>query len=162
MLCEAANPLGIQVVILDAENSPAKQVNAKTSHIDGSFIDEDKILELAREVDILMVEIEHVNTHILEKIATEGVEITGQDGKRKTKKVEVQPSRRTIRTIQDKFLQKKHFISNGVSTVPSKEVESNLDALHAIGQEYGYPFMLKAYDGRGQCRRTNETLANSY
>jgi phosphoribosylaminoimidazole carboxylase len=166
MLCEAANPLGIKVVILDAENSPAKQVNAKNSHIDGSFTDEDKILELAREVDILTVEIEHVNTYILEKIAMEGVEVVGQDGKRRTKKVEVQPSWRTIRTIQDKFLQKKHFISNGVSTVPSKDVESNSDALHAIGQEYGYPFMLKAkkdaYDGRGQYRSTNWAIAESY
>lgn len=60
MLCEAANPLGIKVIILDAENSPAKQVNARSSHIDGSFIDAEKIRELARKVDILTVEIEHV------------------------------------------------------------------------------------------------------
>ena len=153
MLCEAANPLGIKVVILDAENSPAKQVNAKNEHINGSFVDEEKILELARKVDVLTVEIEHVNTHVLEKIATEGVEFVGQDGKKAIKTVEVQPSWKTIRTIQDKFLQKKHFIANGVSTVPSKEVESNPGALHAVGLEYGYPFMLKAkkdaYDGRG-------------
>ncbi|PMD32810.1 Phosphoribosylaminoimidazole carboxylase [Hyaloscypha variabilis F] len=153
MLCEAANPLGIKVIILDAENSPAKQVNAKNEHINGSFVDEEKILELARKVDVLTVEIEHVNTHVLEKIATEGVEFVGQDGKKAIKTVEVQPSWKTIRTIQDKFLQKKHFIANGVSTVPSKEVESNPGALHAVGLEYGYPFMLKAkkdaYDGRG-------------
>jgi phosphoribosylaminoimidazole carboxylase len=153
MLCEAANPLGIKVIILDAENSPAKQVNAKNAHIDGSFVDEAKILELARQVDVLTVEIEHVNTQVLEKIATEGVEVIGENGEKTMKKVEVQPSWKTIRTIQDKFLQKVHFIANEVSTVASKEVESNPAALHAIGLEYGYPFMLKAkkdaYDGRG-------------
>jgi phosphoribosylaminoimidazole carboxylase len=153
MLCEAANPLGIKVVILDAKNSPAKQVNAKNEHINGSFIDEEKILELAKKVDVLTVEIEHVNTHVLEKIATEGVEVVGDDGETTVRRVEVQPSWKTIRTIQDKFLQKKHFIANGVSTVLSKEVDSNPGALHAIGLEFGYPFMLKAkkdaYDGRG-------------
>jgi phosphoribosylaminoimidazole carboxylase len=75
MLCEAANPLGVKVVILDAENSPAKQVNAKNAHINGSFIDAEKIRELAREVDILTVEIEHVDTQVLEEIAENGVEI---------------------------------------------------------------------------------------
>lgn len=64
MLCEAANPLGINVVILDADNSPAKQVNARNAHINGSFVDAEKIRELARQVDILTVEIEHVVSHI--------------------------------------------------------------------------------------------------
>jgi phosphoribosylaminoimidazole carboxylase len=42
MLCEA-NPLGIKVVIHDTHNSPAKQVNAKSSHIDGLFVNPKKI-----------------------------------------------------------------------------------------------------------------------
>jgi phosphoribosylaminoimidazole carboxylase len=33
MLCEAAGQLGVKVVVLDAQNSPAKQVNARNSHI---------------------------------------------------------------------------------------------------------------------------------
>src|SRR3954453_1978343 len=89
MLCEAANPLGIKIIILDAENSPAKQVNAKQPHVDGSFVDPEKIRELARQVDILTVEIEHVDTHVLEEIAEKGVEVVGKDGKKKVKRVEV-------------------------------------------------------------------------
>ncbi|KUJ18671.1 Phosphoribosylaminoimidazole carboxylase [Mollisia scopiformis] len=153
MLCEAANPLGIKIVILDAEKSPAKQVNAKNDHIDGSFIDAEKIRELARQVDILTVEIEHVDTVVLEEIAERGVEILGADGKKTVKKVEVQPSWRTIRTIQDKFLQKDHLAENGVRTAISKAVQSTEEDLQAFGREMGYPFMLKArkdaYDGRG-------------
>jgi phosphoribosylaminoimidazole carboxylase len=138
MLCEAANPLGINVVVLDQENSPAKRVTAG-SHINGSFTDPEKIRELAGRVELLTVEIEHVDTEVLEELANEGVEI--------------QPSWRTIRTIQDKFLQKSHLEKNGVSTAVSKEVVSNEAGLQEIGKELGFPFMLKsrkdAYDGRG-------------
>jgi len=153
MLCEAANPLGISVTILDAENSPAKQVNAKVPHVDGSFIDPEKIRELARKVDILTVEIEHVDTHILEEIAEKGVETVGEDGKKTTKKVEVQPSWKTIRTIQDKYLQKDHLTKNGIHTAISRAVGSGEKDLQDFGRDFGYPFMLKArkdaYDGRG-------------
>ncbi|KAH6665973.1 hypothetical protein B0J14DRAFT_660108 [Halenospora varia] len=151
MLCEAANPLGVKIVVLDAEGSPAKQVNAKNAHIDGSFIDAEKIRELARQVDILTVEIEHVDTYVLEEIAEKGIEVTKADGSKYMKKVEVQPSWRTIRTIQDKYLQKDHLVQNGVHTVISRAVETN--ELSQFGDELGYPFMLKArkdaYDGRG-------------
>ncbi|KAE8449412.1 hypothetical protein EG329_008313 [Mollisiaceae sp. DMI_Dod_QoI] len=153
MLCEAANPLGIKVVILDADKSPAKQVNAKNEHIDGSFVDAEKIRELARQVDILTVEIEHVDTVVLEEISEDGVEIIGPDGRKSVRRVEVQPSWKTIRTIQDKFLQKDHLAKNNVRTAISKAVQSTQEDLEAFGKEMGYPFMLKArkdaYDGRG-------------
>jgi len=153
MLNEDANRLGIRIIILDAEKSPAKQINANESHINGSFTDPEKIRELARQVDILTVEIEHVDTQVLEEIAEKGVEVTGADGKKSLKRVEVQPSWRTIRVIQDKFLQKGHLEKNGVPTALSQSLESTEQALKAFGEEHGYPFMLKArkdaYDGRG-------------
>jgi phosphoribosylaminoimidazole carboxylase len=153
MLCEAANPLGIKIIILDADNSPAKQVNAKQPHVDGSFVDPEKIRELARQVNILTVEIEHVDTEVLEEIAETGVEIVGEDGKKELRRVEVQPSWRTIRMIQDKFNQKGHLAKNGVPTTFSKALESTDYALQEFGDTYGFPYMLKArkdaYDGRG-------------
>lgn len=152
MLCEAAGPLGIKIVVLDAENSPAKQVNARNSHVDGSFVDANKIRQLAMQCDILTVEIEHVDTHVLEEIAEKGIEIK-IDGKMTWKKVEVQPSWRTLRTIQDKYLQKSHLIMNGVAVAESMEVESTTMSLAKVEKAYGYPYMLKAkkdaYDGRG-------------
>lgn len=148
MLCEAANPLGISVTILDAPASPAKQVNAKVPHVDGSFTSREKILELAKQVDILTVEIEHVDTEVLEEIAEKGVQV---DGKRKS--VQIQPSWRTIRVIQDKYAQKDHLVKAGVNVAESRAVESNAAALREVGNKFGYPFMLKArrdaYDGRG-------------
>jgi len=149
MLCEAANPLGISVKVLDAENSPAKQVNARSSHISGSFTDPEKIRELAKQVDILTVEIEHVDTEVLEEIAEHGVKM--EDGT--MKKVQVQPSWRTIRVIQDKFAQKDHLTKAGVRTAKSMAVKSTKEALQEVGKQLGYPYMLKArrdaYDGRG-------------
>src|SRR6266487_4655462 len=141
MLCEAAGPLGIKVVILDFDHSPAKQVNARNKHIDGSFTDKDKIRELARQCDILTVEIEHVDTYILEEIADNGVEVV-VDGKTTRRTVEIQPSWRTLRVIQDKFLQKQHLAMNGVSIAESRAVESNAQDLKEVGAKYGYPFML--------------------
>lgn len=68
MLVEAAHRLNITTVILDAENSPAKQINALHSHVTGSFASADHIRELAKECDIITYEIEHIDTKVLEEI----------------------------------------------------------------------------------------------
>jgi len=68
--------------------------------------------------------------------------------------VKLQPSWKTIRVIQDKYLQKAHLIEAGVSTTETLPViSSTRECLAEIGSMLGYPFMLKsrtlAYDGRG-------------
>jgi phosphoribosylaminoimidazole carboxylase len=151
MLQEQALLLGIELVILDEERCPARQINQNDKHVTGSFRDPEKIRELARRCDVLTVEIEHINTIVLEEIATVGVSVGGQ-----LKKVPVHPSWETLRLIQDKYLQKEHFIKAGIPTAPQLKVTSGasmLDSLQEAGQTFGYPFMLKArkesYDGRG-------------
>ncbi|KAL9025257.1 MAG: hypothetical protein Q9196_005887 [Gyalolechia fulgens] len=145
MLTEAATRRNIKIITLDAKNSPAKQINASSLHIDGSFADPDAIRQLAERCDVLTVEIEHVNTDVLEDIAT-GVNCTQR---------EVQPSWRTIRTIQDKPVQKEHLRSHNIPTAPSVVLNEpcSKEELEKIGMQLGFPFMLKsrteAYDGRG-------------
>ncbi|PWW72817.1 phosphoribosylaminoimidazole carboxylase [Tuber magnatum] len=141
MLVEAAHRLNLQTVILDAPKSSAKQINALHAHIDGSFSEPKAIQKLAEECDVLTVEIEHVDTKVLEELEA-------------SYKVEVQPSWKTIRTVQDKYVQKYHLASKGVATAESLSVESNTPVhLEDIGRKLGYPYMLKArtlaYDGRG-------------
>lgn len=68
--------------------------------------------------------------------------------------IQLQPSWRTVRVIQDKFLQKSHVSEAGVPVAESVSVEENTpEYLQKIGAKFGYPFMLKsrtlAYDGRG-------------
>lgn len=145
MLTEAANRLNIRTVTLDADNAPAKQINANAPHVRGSFTDPDAIRKLAERCDVMTVEIEHVNTHVLEEIS-EGINATSR---------EVQPSWRTIRTIQDKYLQKEYLETNQIPTALSRPLHEPCrnEDLENFGAEFGYPFMLKsrteAYDGRG-------------
>ncbi|CUM46669.1 phosphoribosylaminoimidazole carboxylase [Debaryomyces fabryi] len=141
MIVEAAHRLNIKTIILDAPNSPAKQINALDEHVDGSFSDAKSIMELARKCDILTVEIEHVDANAL------------QEAKNKYG-VEIYPLPETIKMIQDKYLQKEHLIEHGIEVTESIDVkENNVETLTEIGNKFQYPFMLKsrtlAYDGRG-------------
>ena len=122
-------------------------------HIDGSFKDPEAVRALAKECQILTVEIEHVDTDVLEDIA-EGSHTEGKWQTDVGNKVEVQPSYKTIRTIQNKYIQKKHLAAHDIATTKSVPLSQNdLQELEKAAKEVGYPFMLKsmteAYDGRG-------------
>ncbi|KAF2273885.1 phosphoribosylaminoimidazole carboxylase [Westerdykella ornata] len=139
MLIEAANRLNIQVNVLDVEGAPAKQVSSHDGHIAGSFKDAAAVKRLAQASDVVTVEIEHVDTHMLENVSGE---------------VTVEPSWRTLRIIKDKFAQKQHLKSHGVAVAESVDLEGKgMEGLKEVGTEFGYPYMLKskteAYDGRG-------------
>ena len=153
MLTEAANRLNIKVVILDVDNSPAKQINAHADHVTGSFTDAQAIRQLAQKCDVLTIEIEHVDTDVLEDLS-DGTETREDWRLRRGRKIEVHPNWRTIRVIQDKFKQKEHLISHGIATAKSEALETGtLEEVADIGRKFGYPLMLKArtdaYDGRG-------------
>lgn len=139
MLIEAANRLNIQVNVLDAAASPAKQISAHDDHVEGSFRDAAAVKKLAQGCDVVTVEIEHVDTHMLEEVAGE---------------VNVEPSWKTLRIIKDKYAQKEHLKSHGVAVAESVDLErKGVEGLKEVGRSHGYPFMLKskteAYDGRG-------------
>ena len=146
MLAHPAALLGIQLLILDSgPYTPAKQVITPapgTSHIDGPFTSESHIRQLAQACDVLTVEIEHVNTDVLEQVEKEGL-------------CEVQPSPQTIRLIQDKYLQKKHLAERGIPVAPFEALPPNptVQDVTAVLGRLGAPVMLKArtlaYDGRG-------------
>ncbi|PIA96202.1 phosphoribosylaminoimidazole carboxylase [Cercospora beticola] len=139
MLAEAANLLEIKVNFLDAAGSSAKQVSGHDGHVEGSFKDKDAIQKLAEKSDVITVEIEHVDTEMLKEVADT---------------VDVQPSWQTIRTIQDKYVQKLHLEKNGVAAAQFQALSApTLQEMDRVGTELGLPFMLKcrrdAYDGRG-------------
>ncbi len=147
MLAHPASLLGIPLLILDSGSStPAKQVSLPpaphTAHPDGAFTSAPHIRQLAEDCDLLTVEIEHVDTTVLEKVEKEGL-------------CEVQPSWKTIRLIQDKYLQKKHLEENGIAVGPFLAVRPNPmeEDWKEITKKLGLPLMLKsrtmAYDGKG-------------
>ena len=140
MFVESANRLNIQCNILDAENSPAKQISAHDDHVTGSFKEREAVRELAKKCDVITAEIEHVDTYALEEIASQ---------------VKIEPSWQAIRTIQNKFNQKEHLAKHGIPMAEHRElVENTPEQLAKAGEELGYPLMLKsktmAYDGRGE------------
>jgi phosphoribosylaminoimidazole carboxylase len=145
MLAASASLLNIPVVILDlGPQAPAKQILAPTvphlAHVDGSFTDPEKIRELAAKVDVLTVEIEHVNVDVLEEV-------------QHSCSVEVHPDPSTIRIIQDKFRQKEHLLSHSFPVASFLPVEPTAEGITDAAANLGLPLMLKsktlAYDGRG-------------
>ena len=64
----------------------------------------------------------------------------------------MRPSPGVIRIIQDKFMQKQHFAKHGVALGQFMDAP-DAASLAAVGEELGYPYMLKArkgaYDGKG-------------
>ena len=163
MLIEAASRLNIKVLALDpSANAPAKQISS-AAHLDGSFSDAAKIHELAGQVDVLTVEIEHVDAGALADLKSEG---------RSGKGVQVHPSPAVILTIQDKYQQKLHLVQKKLPVADFLPVEGRSDSdaleksiLQAI-DSFGLPLMLKsrtqAYDGKGNyLLRTQDDIRNA-
>ncbi|OQR87072.1 phosphoribosylaminoimidazole carboxylase [Achlya hypogyna] len=146
MMGYAAHRLGVRLVCLDpqGEESPAGQV---TSAVAGSFTDAAAIERLAADVDVLTVEIEHVNAATLRALQTSHP------------KLQIHPSPDTIALIQDKFAQKQFCRDVDVPLGPFTVIDSVADAV-AAGARFGYPFMLKSrhwsYDGKGNAVVANE------
>ncbi|ORY79925.1 phosphoribosylaminoimidazole carboxylase [Protomyces lactucae-debilis] len=142
MLQQPASRMGIELVFLDPEaDSPAKQICASDKHVVGKFTDEASIRELAQKCDLITVEIEHVNTEVLQALK--------QEGKR------IYPDPDDLALIKDKFLQKEQLktILGEKAVAEQYAVASDATSLQALGEKIGYPYVLKsrtdAYDGRG-------------
>ena len=103
MLAEAAAPLGVEVIVLDpTPQCPASLVARK--QIVGEFDDSDALGELAEASDALTFEIELADPDLLESVADEY-------------DVPVNPDPATLRTIQDKLVQKE-ALADAVIPVP--------------------------------------------
>ncbi|NHN62344.1 5-(carboxyamino)imidazole ribonucleotide synthase [Haloarcula sp. JP-Z28] len=141
MLGEAAAPLGLELLVTDpTPDCPAAPV--VRDQIVGDFDEAATLRELAERADYLTFEIELADPDVLERVAEE----TGTP---------VHPAPETLRTIQDKLVQKRRLSDAGVP-VPEFRAVDTADDLREACEELGYPAMLKArtggYDGRGNIR----------
>lgn len=137
MLTLAAKTLGFKVVVIDpGANCPASQVGAE--QIVGDPYDPATIKELASHADIITIEIEHLDTKTLEDLENTGVKVS--------------PSAKTIKLIQDKYLQKKKLFESGIPVAPFVEITDEASACDAL-DNFGGKMLIKtrhgAYDGRG-------------
>ncbi len=139
MLSLAAHNWDLTTWALDTSNTfPAGPV---VSHfIEGNFKDFDDVYNFGKQVDVLTIEIEHVNTDALLKLEEEGVK--------------VHPSPKALNIIKDKGLQKEFYKNNNLPTSPFALWESG-EAIKAAlkNGKLQYPFVQKSreagYDGKG-------------
>jgi 5-(carboxyamino)imidazole ribonucleotide synthase len=137
MLGEAAAPLGVDLLVSDpTPDCPASPV--ARDQIDGDFDDPETIRRLADRADVLTFEIELADPDVLDAVRDEFG-------------VPVHPAPDTLRTIQDKLVQKRTLAQAGVPVPEFVAVDDETDLQEAVERFGGV--MLKArqggYDGRG-------------
>ncbi len=135
MLIQEAVNFNIHISVLDPSvNAPCADL--ANNFVVGNFSDYQTVLDFGKTVDVLTIEIEHVNIDALEELERLG------------KKVFPRPQ--ALRTIQDKGLQKQFYKANNIPTAPFHLIDNAEDAL--LFKEKG-PFMQKlrkgGYDGKG-------------
>ena len=127
----------MRLTVLDP--TPGCPASVAATQVVGSFTDAAAVAAFADTVDVLTVEIEHVDVASLAAVEAAG-------------RVLVVPSSRTVGLIQDKYAQKVHFQDFGVALAPFAPLHTPSDVTDAA-HRFGYPLLFKrrrgAYDGRG-------------
>ncbi len=139
MFSLAAHNWDVETWALDASRSfPTGPV---CSHfVEGNFNNYDDVYAFGKKVDVLTIEIEHVNTDALLRLEAEGVK--------------VHPAPAQLNLIKDKGLQKGFYLKNNLPTSDFQLFESG-EAIQAALQtgQISYPFVQKSrtagYDGKG-------------
>lgn len=134
MMAEAAPALGLHVTVLDP--TPECPASTFAAQIVGDFDDLEKLAALARDSDVVTLDIEAVSAACLEALERSGVRVA--------------PSAKVLGTIQDKLQQKRFLRDHGLPTSDFVAVDAgDLSAL----LDFGIPCVMKArrhgYDGRG-------------
>jgi 5-(carboxyamino)imidazole ribonucleotide synthase len=135
MLVQAARELGVECLVLDAEEScPASQLGAR--QVVGSLFDGAALRELVTRSSLTTFEIESTDVAVLAELEAAGHVI--------------RPTPATLGLIQDKLLQKQFLKSHGIATSPFVAMERP-SAGEVLG--FGLPAVQKlrrgGYDGRG-------------
>lgn len=139
MLALAAANWDVQTWMLDVSNTFPAAAHC-TKFVEGSFKNYDDVYNFGQQVDVLTIEIEHVNTAALLQLEKEG------------KKIHPSPSKLNI--IKDKGLQKQFYSKHNLPT-SAYELYDDIDAVKAAikAEKIAFPFVQKArtagYDGKG-------------
>ncbi|CAH1001260.1 N5-carboxyaminoimidazole ribonucleotide synthase [Neolewinella maritima] len=139
MLCQAATPWHLPTYVLDSsEQFPAAPY--ATVFQTGSFRDYGDVMAFGRGLDVLTIEIEHIDTRALHELEQSGVR--------------VYPQPHIIDLIKDKGLQKQFYADHGIATTDFQLFDSKQDVISAVNAgAVTIPFVQKSrtggYDGQG-------------
>ena len=144
MMTVAAKQMGFYVTVLDpTPGSPAAQV--ADNQIVAAFDDSDAIRAMAAEADVITYEFEHIDSATLLALEAAGYP--------------VYPTPKILRVIQNKRMQKEALVKAAIPVAPFLSV-TGLQSATLAGEQFGYPFLLKActggYDGKGNVLVRNE------
>ncbi len=139
MMAVTARQMGYRIVVLDpSPRCPTAQVSDGV--VVGALDDLDAARHLARQVDVITLDTEHVPADVLAELHTIAP---------------VRPGAEVLRTIQDRLVQKSFLDGLGVAQAKWAPV-GNADELAAGLAKVGAPAILKVrragYDGKGQVR----------
>ena len=140
MLANDAYRLGLRFATI--EDKPGSPATFMTKFdFSGSGNNRERLDKFVDSCDVITLENEFIDPEILEYI---------EESK------PVYPSSKTLKLIQDKFIQKNTFAEAGLK-LPNYNKMDNIEDCKKFGEQFGYPFVLKArkygYDGYG-----NETV----
>ncbi|MCL2437277.1 MAG: ATP-grasp domain-containing protein, partial [Clostridiales bacterium] len=151
MMILEAKRLGFYVVVLDpAADCPAHSVS--DAHVMSGFDDPEGYFELAKQVDVITYEFEHINATALEELENKGHLIY--------------PSVKALKVIQNKYSQKQVLDRHGI-LVPRFARVASVSEIRDFGKKefFGYPMMLKTttggYDGKGNALIRDEAEVES-
>lgn len=139
MLLDVTRRFDIKTSVLDP-NATASSKHSCNHFVLGDLMDYDTVLAFGLEVDVLTIEIEHVNIEALYELERRGVM--------------VYPRPKTLEIIQNKSTQKAFYSKQKLPTAPFHSFE-NKTALITAGQNgvFEFPCIWKAarfgYDGFG-------------
>ena len=151
MLLTETHKYDIHTSILDnSADAPCAQICDE--FVQGDLMDFDTVVNFGKTVDILTIEIEHVNVDALEHLEKNG----------KT----VYPKSKDLRIIQNKGVQKSFYESNNIATSAFKKFNTIAELKASVkNNEVTIPFVWKStqfgYDGNGvKMVRTISDLEN--
>jgi 5-(carboxyamino)imidazole ribonucleotide synthase len=141
MFIQEAVNFDATVYIMDPDpEAPCK--NIANSFIQGDLKDFDAVYNFGKSVDLLTIEIEHVNVDAMQRLEDEGLK--------------VYPRPALLKIVQDKGLQKQFYFEHQIPTADFYLVKDKSEIAQYKAQ---FPFMQKlrkgGYDGRGVTRLEN-------
>ena len=146
MLLAETRKFDIQTLVLDPSEEAPSRFGCNAFY-KGSLMDFDTVYQFGKLVNLLTIEIENVNLDALDKLEEEGLQIY--------------PSPKTLRLIQNKGRQKDFYVENNIPTSKHQRFVDLNDLRNALEKdELEFPFVWKCaqfgYDGNGVkiCRST--------
>ena len=145
MMAVTARQMGYRIVVLDpSARCPTGQVSDGV--VVGALDDVDCAKHLAKQVDVITLDTEHVPADLLEELE---------------KIVPVRPAASVLRTIQDRLVQKQFLDKIGIPIAkwaPADDIER---ALASVGRPAIVKVRRAGYDGKGQYRIDETTDAQA-